>query len=149
MITAGSEYEPDPKMDVVTLLEPNGVPAAVHPTSRGLLPAGYRHRAGETIAQWDTPIPPPEANQILAKMSTFKEANVYKVGESYLGKDVWAMDLMPPIEASHWSQAKQTTAEADHRLLGAAARERSVFDEPRAETRRTAADRSELPREAE
>ena len=42
-------------------------------------------------------------------MSAFKEATVYKVGQSYLGKDVWAMDLMPPIEASHWSQAKQTT----------------------------------------
>ena len=42
-------------------------------------------------------------------MSAFKEASVYKVGHSYLGKDVWAMDLMPPIEASHWSQAKQST----------------------------------------
>src|SRR5947207_14343941 len=42
-------------------------------------------------------------------MSTFKEATVYKAGQSYLGKDVWAMDLMPPIKASHWSQAKQTT----------------------------------------
>src|SRR5436190_5324413 len=59
--------------------------------------------------QWDTPIPPPEAYGVLAKMSEFKEATVYKVGQSYLGKDVWAMDLMPPIEASHWSQAKQTT----------------------------------------
>jgi hypothetical protein len=42
-------------------------------------------------------------------MSTFKEATVYKVGHSYLGQDIWAMDLMPPIEASHWSQAKATT----------------------------------------
>jgi len=42
-------------------------------------------------------------------MSRFKEATVYKVGESYLGKDIWAMDLMSPIEASHWSQAKATT----------------------------------------
>ncbi len=61
------------------------------------------------IVQWDTPIPPPEAYELLAKMSTFKEATVYKVGESYLGRDIWAMDLMPPIEASHWSQAKATT----------------------------------------
>ncbi|HEV8345925.1 MAG TPA: M14 family metallopeptidase [Vicinamibacterales bacterium] len=62
-----------------------------------------------TNLQWDTPIPPPEAYGVLAKMSTFKEATVYKVGNSYLGKDVWAMDLMPPVDASHWSQAKQTT----------------------------------------
>ena len=59
--------------------------------------------------QWDTPIPPPEAYEILAKMSSFPEATVYKVGESYLGKDVWAMDLMPPMAASHWSQTKLTT----------------------------------------
>ena len=59
--------------------------------------------------QWDTPIPPPEAYEILAKMSSFPEATVYKVGESYLGKDVWAMDLMPPMAASHRSQMKLTT----------------------------------------
>jgi hypothetical protein len=78
----------------------------------------YGARAGSNVGsglqagpmvQWDTPISPPEAYEILAKMSTFKEATVYKVGESYLGKDVWAMDLMPPVTASHWSQAKQTT----------------------------------------
>ena len=73
-----------------------------------MLPAGYQHSGGE-IVQWDTPIPPPEADELLAKMSTFKEATVYKVGHSYLGKDIWAMDLMPPIEASHWSHAKLTT----------------------------------------
>ncbi len=32
-----------------------------------------------------------------------------QVGESYLGGDIRAMDLMPPIEATHWSQAKATT----------------------------------------
>jgi len=37
------------------------------------------------------------------------EVTAYKVGETYLGKDVWAMDLMPPVEASHWSHAKATT----------------------------------------
>jgi hypothetical protein len=42
-------------------------------------------------------------------MSTFKEASVYKVGQSYLGQDIWAMDLMPPLESAHWSQAKATT----------------------------------------
>ncbi len=88
-------------------LDSNGTPAPF-PDVRKLLPAGYRY-AGGPIVQWDTPIPPPEANELLAKMSTFKEATVYKVGESYLGQDIWAMDLMPPIEATHWSQAKATT----------------------------------------
>jgi hypothetical protein len=60
--------------------------------------------------QWDTPIPPPEGHEILGKMAaTFDEATIYKVGESYLGKDIWAMDLMAPISASHWSRMKATT----------------------------------------
>ena len=85
-----------------------GVPAP-WPDIRTLLPAGYRH-AGEPLVQWDTPIPPPEANQTLAKMAvSFPQAAAYKVGQSYLGKDIWAMDLMPAIEATHWSAAKATT----------------------------------------
>ena len=91
----------------VAELEPNGRPAE-WPDIKKLLPAGYRY-AGGPMVQWDTPIPPPEAYELLAKMSTFEEATDYKVGESYLGKDIWAMDLMPKLKASHWSQAKATT----------------------------------------
>ncbi|HUF74723.1 MAG TPA: M14 family metallopeptidase, partial [Longimicrobiales bacterium] len=62
------------------------------------------------LVQWETPMPPSEGHEILGKMAAaFDEATVYRVGESYLGKDVWAMDLMPPVEASHWSHAKATT----------------------------------------
>jgi hypothetical protein len=109
-VSIGWDHDVKPT-DVVAALEANGVPAA-WPDVAKLLPTGDRTSAGSDrspIVQWDTPIPPPEAYEILAKMSAFKEANVYKVGESYLGKDVWAMDLMPPIDATHWSQAKQTT----------------------------------------
>jgi hypothetical protein len=135
--TVAWEHESKPATEVVASLEPNGTPAAFPdikrdalkgvpressvastntPTANGTNPStpnvGTGLQAGPNhapLVQWDTPIPPPEAYGILAKMSAFKEATVYKVGESYLGKDVWAMDLMPPIEASHWSQAKQTT----------------------------------------
>jgi hypothetical protein len=67
-----------------------------------------RSPSGELV-QWDTPIPPPEAYGILAEMSRFPEATVYRAGKSYLGKEVWAMDLMPRIEASHVSRYKATT----------------------------------------
>jgi zinc carboxypeptidase len=96
-VTIGWDHDAKPA-DLVASVEP-GAP----------LPFPDIKKYPATDLQWDTPIPPPEAYGILAKMSAFKEATVYKVGESYLGKDVWAMDLMPPIEASHWSQAKQTT----------------------------------------
>lgn len=106
-IVAGWEHEVEQATQRVARLENNGSPAPF-PDIRALLPSGYRYE-GKEIVQWNTPIPPGEAYEMLAKMSTFKEAKVYKVGESYLGKDIWAMDLMPPVEASHWSQAKATT----------------------------------------
>ena len=98
-VTIGWEHESKAGTEIVATLEPNGTPAPF-PDIKKYAPSDV---------QWDTPIPPSEAYGILAKMSGFKEATVYKVGQSYLGKDVWAMDLMPPIEASHWSQAKQST----------------------------------------
>jgi hypothetical protein len=64
---------------------------------------------GTRIVHWDNPISPPEAYEMLAKMSSFPEVTPYLVGESFLGKDIWAADIMPPIKASHWSQAKATT----------------------------------------
>ena len=60
----------------------------------------------DQLVQWDSPISPPEAYGILARMSEFPEATVYQIGESYLGQSTWAMDLMPPMEASHWAQKK-------------------------------------------
>jgi hypothetical protein len=107
-LIVGWEHESKPGTEIVAAFNgPTSPPP--FPDIKKLLPSGYQYTPGQTITQWDTPIPPPEAYEILAKMSTFKEAHVYKVGQSYLGKDIWAMDLMPPIEATHWSQAKQTT----------------------------------------
>jgi zinc carboxypeptidase len=108
-VTAGWEHDSKADNEIVATLDPNGSPAALPDIRRITSTAGAGGGQTGPLVQWDTPIPPPEASEILAKMSAFKEANVYKVGQSYLGKDVWAMDLMPPVTASHWSQAKQTT----------------------------------------
>lgn len=98
----------DPGARRTGTLVANGTPAPP-PDWRALLPDGWTY-GGERLVQWDTPIPPPEGHQILAKMAaSFDEATVYRVGESYLGKDIWAMDLMPPIRASHWSRVKAST----------------------------------------
>ncbi|MFQ5742539.1 MAG: M14 family zinc carboxypeptidase, partial [Acidobacteriota bacterium] len=106
-IAAGWEHKPDPKSQLAVELAPNGSPEPF-PEIRNYLTSEW-HYDGQPIVQWDTPIPPPEAYELLAKMASFPEATVYRVGHSYLGKEVWAMDLMPPVEASHWSQAKATT----------------------------------------
>ena len=110
-VTVGWEHESKPGTEVVATLEPNGTPAPF-PDIRtyGRAPAAASGlRRGRRWCSGTRRSRRPRRTAILAKMSAFKEATVYKVGESYLGKDVWAMDLMPPIEASHWSQAKQTT----------------------------------------
>jgi len=101
-------HEQDPDARRVGTLAANGAPEPL-PDWRALLPGGWSWD-GSRIVQWDTPIPPPEGHQMLAKMAdAFPEATIYKVGESYLGKDIWAMDLMPPLSASHWSHVKATT----------------------------------------
>jgi hypothetical protein len=101
-------HEQDPQSRRTGTLAANGTPAPP-PDWRALVSDGWAHH-GERVVQWETPIPPPEGNEILGKLaSAFPEATVYRVGRSYLGRDVWAMDLMPPIEASHWSHVKATT----------------------------------------
>ena len=100
--------EEDDSLRVTAVLPDNGVPAPL-PVWTDLVPEGWSYQ-GERIVQWDTPIPPPEGDGMLAKMShAFARANMYKVGESYLGRTTWAMDLMSPITATHWSRVKATT----------------------------------------
>ncbi|MDE2983703.1 MAG: M14 family zinc carboxypeptidase [Gemmatimonadota bacterium] len=93
---------------VTAILPDNGFPAPL-PVWTDLLPEGWSYQ-GERIVQWETPIPPPEGHEMTAMMSqAFDEAHMYHAGESYLGRQIWAMDLMSPIAATHWSRVKATT----------------------------------------
>ncbi len=93
---------------VTAILPDNGVPTPL-PEWTDLLPEGWSYQ-GERIVQWETPIPPPEGHEMTAKMSrAFDEARMYHVGESYLGRQIWAMDLTSPVAATHWSRVKATT----------------------------------------
>ena len=101
-------HEQDPESRVTARLEANGTAASL-PRWADLLPEGWHHDGGRLV-QWDTPIPPPEGHEILAKMAeTFDEAAMHRVGESYLGKTTWALELAPPVTATHRSLAKGTT----------------------------------------
>ncbi|HMD37309.1 MAG TPA: hypothetical protein VKH42_20175, partial [Vicinamibacterales bacterium] len=82
-VTMAWEHDSKPATETVATLEPNGSPAPF-PDIHTLLPAessakALAERSPSDLVQWDTPIPPPEAYGILAKMSSFKEATVYKV----------------------------------------------------------------------
>ncbi len=101
----GREFEPD--SSVTESLAGNGT-AAAFPDIANYRYDGYRW-SGEALVQWENPIHPQESAEILSRMATFSEAAVYQVGESYLGQRIWALDLMAPMEGSHWSQAKVST----------------------------------------
>ena len=108
-VSAGWEHDIDVLSEPVTTLTQNGQ-ASPFPAVTELLRDAPVVAVGEgPLVQWDTPIPPSEAYALLAMMAEYPEATTYQVGKSYLGKDVWAMDLMSPIEASHWSHTKATT----------------------------------------
>ncbi len=62
---------------------------------------------GSRLVQWDTPIPPPENDTILARIATFPTANVYFMLKSFLGQNTFAVDFLPPHEAAYVSQAKR------------------------------------------
>jgi hypothetical protein len=101
------EHAPTAATERVATLSANGTPGTWPDIQKFLAPD---IKAGTTpLVQWDEPIGPEEGASILARMSTFPEATVYRAGESYLGKDVWAMDLVSPVKASHVSAAKLTT----------------------------------------
>ena len=101
-------HKQDPDARRTARLAANGTPPEL-PNWRSLLPDGWQF-GGERLVQWETPMPPAEGHEVTAKLAAaFDEATMYKVGESYLGRDIWALDLMPPITASHWSRVKATT----------------------------------------
>ena len=61
------------------------------------------------IVQWDEPISPEENTEILARFAKTPGVNVYWMGRSYLGQDIWAADVMSPSPSALRSWAKETT----------------------------------------
>ncbi len=100
-VTFGAAFEPSDE-DVTVALAGSGLGALKPDPSKLVAPEGATHRV-----QWDTPMPPDEAHSILAVMAQeFDEASIYRLGRSYLGREIWGMDLIAPLPGSHWSQAK-------------------------------------------
>ena len=64
------------------------------------------------LVQWDEPISPDENAAVLAKMAESPGVNVYWMGRSYLGQNIWAADVMLPTPSTLRSWAKETTLKA-------------------------------------
>ena len=72
-----------------------------------LFAGGYSYKKGQ-IVQWDNPIDPDEAANIMAKLNTFPNINVYYTVNSFLDQPIFAMDLIPQYKSKYISQAKLT-----------------------------------------
>jgi preprotein translocase subunit SecY len=84
------------------------LPQTANPTrtQNPTLPATPPEPNARPIVQWETPIPPAEANALMGTLSTFPEVHPYYMETSFLGHDIFAMDLLPHHEARYVSQAK-------------------------------------------
>ena len=52
------------------------------------------------LVQWDEPISPEENAFVLAELAKHPGVNVYWMGRSYLGKNIWAADVTLPTPPS-------------------------------------------------
>ena len=86
------------------------VPAPATP--RPLISASAPRITGTPIVQWREPISPAENAGILARFSAYPGVNVYWMGRSYLGQNIWAADVMLPSPSRLRSWAKETTLKA-------------------------------------
>jgi hypothetical protein len=79
-------------------------PASARPQIAGVKPIGTT-----PIVQWNEPISPAESAAILSRLSQIPGMNVYWMGRSYLGEDIWAADLTLPSRAVLRSWPKEST----------------------------------------
>ena len=94
---------PTPREFVTWIVQPPKYPRPMIADHKGKLPKRT------AIVQWDEPIPPSENAAVLAKLAEYPGVNVYWMGRSYLGIDMWAADVTSPTPSVLRSQAKEST----------------------------------------
>lgn len=81
-------------------------------TPRPMISASAEKITGTPIVQWNEPISPAENEEILARFATYPGVNVYWMGRSYLGQNIWAADIMEASPSRLRSWTKETTLKA-------------------------------------
>jgi hypothetical protein len=64
------------------------------------------------FVSWDKPIDPAHSEHLLSRLATYPGVNVYWMGRTYLGRDMWAADMLLPSPSELRSVAKETTLKA-------------------------------------
>jgi hypothetical protein len=64
------------------------------------------------FVQWDNPISPEDEEHLLSRLGTYPGVDVYWMGRSYLGRNIWAADMTLPTPSTLTSMPKATTLKA-------------------------------------
>ena len=84
------------------------LPRSEHPSStvHPAIAASGPARAVEPIVECRDPLGPAEAEAIMTRLSAWPEVETYYMTSSFLGRPIYVMDLLPPVEGAYRSQAK-------------------------------------------
>jgi hypothetical protein len=64
------------------------------------------------FVQWDNPISPGDEEHLLSRLATYPGVDVYWMGRTYLGLNIWAADMTLPTPSVLTSMPKATTLKA-------------------------------------
>ena len=98
------------KHEVIAATIDVGPPVHPRPQITDITPAPLN--AQQKFVQWEKPIGPSESEHLLARLATYPGVNVYWMGRTYLGKNIWAADILLPTSSALRSMAKETTYKA-------------------------------------
>lgn len=87
-------------------------------TDGNALPLINRAPKGGQIIQWNSPMPPGEVALNLTILNRFPEINAYYMATSFLGHNVYAADILLPLEGKYISQAKLNALKPTLMLIG-------------------------------
>ena len=89
--------------------------AVVHPATKRPMIADLKPTPLDGtghFVQWDNPISPEEEEHLLSRLGTYPGVDVYWMGRTYLGRNIWAADMTLPTPSALISMPKATTTKA-------------------------------------
>jgi len=98
------------KKEIVTAEMKVSAPRTKRPMIADITPTPLD--ASGHFVQWENPISPAEEEHLLSRLATYPGVDVYWMGRSYLGTNIWAADMTLPTDSVLRSMPKATTLKA-------------------------------------
>jgi hypothetical protein len=98
------------KNAIVAAQFPVSEPLTKRPQITDITPAPLD--AQQHFVSWDLPIGPSQEEHLMSRLATYPGVDAYWMGRTYLGRDIWAADIMLPTPSELRSYAKETTLKA-------------------------------------